>query len=118
MSELNEHPSHIKTLKQELSTAKTYQHNLPDEGSVGAIWLLSLMCLLMRIVFSFLHVRYTGYLNIIKDHKSHFYAAATTMAGALSVTPVHPSVRPYVLTYVRLSNDVRSLSRILLIRIL
>ena len=46
--------------------------------------------------------------------KNHLYAPAMTMAGALSVTPVRPSVH----TYVRLSNAVRSLSRILLIRIL
>ena len=39
-----------------------------------------------------------------------YYDPAMTMAGALSVTPVRP--------YVRLSNDVRSLSQILLIRIL
>ena len=42
------------------------------------------------------------------------YAPAMTMAGALSVTPVRPSV----CTYVRLSNDIRSLSRILIFWIL
>ena len=40
-----------------------------------------------------------------------------TMAGALSVTPVRPSVRTYLRTYV-CPNDVHSLTRILLIRIL
>ena len=50
-----------------------------------------------------------------------FYAPAMTMAGALSVTHVRTYVRTYVLyirTSARLSNEVRSLSRILLIRIL
>ena len=32
---------------------------------IGAIWLLSLVCLLMRIIVSFL--RYTVYLKFIKD---------------------------------------------------
>ena len=48
-----------------------------------------------------------------------------TMAGSLSVTPVRPSVRPSVRTYVRTNvcpyvtpNDVRSLRRIVMIRIL
>ena len=54
----------------------------------------------------------------------NFYAPAMIMAGALSVTPVHPSVRTlrtyvrtYVITYV-CPDDVRSLTRILFIRIL
>ena len=33
---------------------------------IGVIWLLSLVCLLMRIMTRFLH--YTGHLNFIKDH--------------------------------------------------
>ena len=41
------------------------------------------------------------------------YAPVMTMAGALSVTPVRTCVHTYVCP-----NDVRSLSRILLIRIL
>ena len=48
----------------------------------------------------------------------YFFAPAMTMAAALSVTPVRRYVRTYVHTYVRLLNDARSLSRILLIRIL
>ena len=36
---------------------------------IGLIWLLSLVCLLMRIIASFLC--YTGYLNFIKDPISH-----------------------------------------------
>ena len=50
-----------------------------------------------------------------------FYGPAMTMAGALSVSPVHLSIRTYVLrylrTYIRLSDNVPSLSQILLIRI-
>ena len=42
-----------------------------------------------------------------------YYATAMIMAGTLSVTPVRPSVCTYVC-----SDDVRSLNRILLIRIL
>ena len=45
--------------------------------------------------------------------KIFFIMPPMTMARALSVTHVHP----YVCTYVYLSNDVRSLSQILLIRI-
>ena len=36
---------------------------------IADTWLLSLMCLLMRLIASFL--RYTGYLNFMKDHVSH-----------------------------------------------
>ena len=46
-------------------------------------------------------------------HSFICYAPTMTMAGALSVTPVRPSVCMYVCP-----NDVRSLTRILLIRIL
>ena len=57
------------TLKQELSTAKIYEHSRLDETSVvisiDAIWRLSLVCLLMRIKASFLLC--TGYLNFIND---------------------------------------------------
>ena len=58
---------YINTLKQELSTAKTYEHSRLDGTSIvesiDAIWQLSLSCLLMRTIASFL--RYTGYLNFI-----------------------------------------------------
>ena len=37
---------------------------------IGAIWQLSLGCLLMRIIANSL--RYTGYLNFISDPKSRF----------------------------------------------
>ena len=40
----------------------------------------------------------------------YFYAPVMTMAGALSVTPIHPSVRQSVCLSVRHTNDVRSLS--------
>ena len=64
---------YINTLKQKVSTAKTYEHNLFDYRSVlieiNAIWLLSLVYLLMRIIASFLH--YTGYLNVIKGPIRH-----------------------------------------------
>ena len=53
-----------------------------------------------------------------------FYAPTMIMAGALSVTPVRPSLRTYVLyvhmyviTYV-CPDDVHSLTRIFFIRIL
>ena len=36
---------------------------------IANIWLLSLVCLLMRIIANFL--RYTGYLNFIKDPINH-----------------------------------------------
>ena len=41
----------------------------PSVISIDFIWRLSLVCLLMRIIASFLH--YTGYLNFINDHISH-----------------------------------------------
>ena len=47
-----------------------------------------------------------------------FYAPAMTMAGALSVTPVRPSVRTYLHTCTSVTNNVHSLSWLLLIRIL
>ena len=52
-----------------------------------------------------------------------FMPPPITMAGALSFTPVHPSTCTYgrntlVRMSIRLSNDIRSLSRLLLIRIL
>ena len=48
---------------------------------IGVIWLLSLVCLLMRTMTGFLH--YTGYLNFIKEHVllmkvlCYFWAACT-----------------------------------------
>ena len=64
---------YINTLKQELGTAKTYEHNFLTRSmsliDIDAIWLLSLVYLLMRIIASFL--RYTGYQNFIKDHIRH-----------------------------------------------
>ena len=42
---------------------------------IGAIWLLSLVCLLMRITASFL--RNTDYLNFLQDHVSQVYNHAT-----------------------------------------
>ena len=48
-------------LQIELGSAKIYEHTLLNERSfvgICAIWLLSLMCLLMRIMISFL--RNTG----------------------------------------------------------
>ena len=57
----------------ELSTAKTYGHNLLNVRSVvdghQCIWLLSLVCLLMRIIASV--IRYADYLNFIKYPISH-----------------------------------------------
>ena len=52
-----------------------------------------------------------------------FMPPPITMAGALSFTPVHPSTCTYgrntlVRMSIRLSNDIRSLSRLLWIRIL
>ena len=46
-----------------------------------------------------------------------FYAPAMIMAGALSVTPVRPSVPTHIFTYV-CPNDICSLTRIFFIRIL
>ena len=60
---------YINTLKQEFSTAIIYEHNKLDETGIGAIWQLSLGCLLMRTIASFL--RYTGYLNFIIGPISH-----------------------------------------------
>ena len=60
---------YINTLKQELGTAKTYQHNVLDERLVSAIWLQRLLRLLMTIIASSL--RYTGCLNAIKYPISH-----------------------------------------------
>ena len=58
---------YINTLKQELSTAKTYEHNRHDETSIvdrhRCHMAVSLGCSLMRTIASFL--RYTGYLNFI-----------------------------------------------------
>ena len=60
---------YINTLTKELSTAKTYQHNMFDETSVvdrhRCHMAANFGVLLMRIIASFL--RYTGYLNFIND---------------------------------------------------
>ena len=59
---------YINTQKQELSTAFICENNLLDKVlsliGIGATWLLRLVCLLMRIIASFL--RYTGDINFIK----------------------------------------------------
>ena len=58
---------YVNTLKQELSTAKTYEHKRSDETSIvdrhRVIWQLSVGCLLMRTIASF--QRHTCYLNVI-----------------------------------------------------
>ena len=65
----------INTLEQELSTAKTYEHNLLEEKSVIDRHRCTMaakfdVLMLMRIRASFL--RYTGYKkNFIKDPISH-----------------------------------------------
>ena len=64
---------YIKTLKHELSTAKTYEHSLLEVRSVvdrhRCHTVAKSVHLLMRIIASLL--RYTGYLNFIKDPISH-----------------------------------------------
>ena len=60
MSELNERPLYINNLKQELSTAKPYEHNLPDERYV------------VDRHQCHMAAKFGGYLNIIKDHISYF----------------------------------------------
>ena len=58
---------YINTLKQEFSTAKTYEHNRLDETSIvdrhRCHMAVKFGCLLMRTIASF--QRYTGYLNFI-----------------------------------------------------
>ena len=57
----------MNTLKQELSTAKTYEHNRLDETSIvdrhRCHMAVKFGLFLMRTIASFL--RYTGYLNFI-----------------------------------------------------
>ena len=64
------------TIKQERSTAKTYEHTLIDVKSVVDrhrchIAAMCLVCLLMVIIASFL--RYTGYINFIHVKDSITY---------------------------------------------
>ena len=60
---------YINTLKQELSTTKTYEHILFGESSVvdthQSHMTAKFGVLLMRIIARLLH--YTGFLNFIKD---------------------------------------------------
>ena len=61
---------YIKTLEQELNTAKTYEHTRRDETSVFDRHrchkvAITLVCLLMWIIASFL--RYSGYINVINN---------------------------------------------------
>ena len=61
-----------------------------------AIWLLSLVYLLMRVITSFL--RYTGYLNFIKYPKQHFTANSspcTTTELSCCLT----AIKNYVVKY-------------------
>ena len=79
---------YINTLKQELSTAKTYEHSRLEETSILnwiAIWQLSLGCLLMRTIASFL--RCTGYLNFINS----------PISSVLLLILVHVQVLSYLL---------------------
>ena len=64
---------YIDTLKQELRTVKTYEHNRLDETSIvdrhRCHMAAKLGCLLMRTIASF--QRCTGYLNFIHGPISH-----------------------------------------------
>ena len=63
----------ITILKQELGSTIAYEHNFLMTGlsliGIDVTWLLSVVCLLMRIMTCFL--RYSGYLNFIKCHIMH-----------------------------------------------
>ena len=58
--------------------------------------LLSLLCLLMRIIERFL--RYTGYLNFIIDHVSHVYGclssrSCTTTELSINLAPCITAIK-------------------------
>ena len=61
---------YINILEQEFSSAKPMSIICLMRGMsllcIGVIWLLSLVCFLMRIMIRFL--RESGYLNFTKDH--------------------------------------------------
>ena len=95
---------YINTLAQVHSTAKTYEHNLLDEkyAMIGtdAIWLLRVVCLLMWIIGSFL--RFTGYLNFIKDHISHVLLLILVHVLLLScLTPCLAAIKNMFLNIVK-----------------
>ena len=98
---------YINTLKNELSTAKTYEHNRLDETSIvdrhriDAIWQLSLVCLLMRTIASFL--RYTGYLNFINGPINRVFfansSACTTTELSILLTSCLTAIKNHVIKY-------------------
>ena len=62
---------YISVIKQELGSVKTWEPNLLDDSSVinrhNVLWPLILVYLLIMVSF----LRYTGYLNFIKDVINH-----------------------------------------------
>ena len=67
---------------------------------IDVIWQLSLGCLLMRTIGSFL--RYPGYLNFIKSYKSRFIAnssACTTTELSILLTSCLAAIKIHVIKY-------------------
>ena len=66
---------------------------------IDAIWQLSLGCLLMRTLASFL--RYTGYLNFINGHISHvlLLIACTTTELSILLTSCLTAIKNHVIKY-------------------
>ena len=97
---------YINTLKQELSTVKTYEQNRLDATyiliGIDAIWQLSLGCLLMRTIASFL--RYLNWLPKLhkRPYKARFNAnssSCTTSELSILLTSCLTAIKNHVIKY-------------------